>query len=123
MNEKTVIQILALALMAGLKSGARIASTAGVKKALIVGSIMAAITVADAAYNIYTTLLTPEQVSAFNAECSKLENHVVISHMDETKTSVLKLECQVNSGQPTVIIESTGLKALLLNNFNTVFAG
>lgn len=114
--------MLLLALMAGFQSGIKIVTTGGIKKALLVGGIVAVITVGDAAYNVYNSVISTEQANVFTQDCNKLENHVVIRHLDTTRTSLLKLECVINTGQETVIVEDTGLRAWLLANYNLLTA-
>ena len=111
-----------MALLAGLRSGAKVVSYAGLRKALLVCGIVTVITITDAVYNIYTSVITDDQAAAFKVDCLKLADHVVVTHTDETKTSILKLECLPNEGQPTEVVEESGLKAFLLSNFNSLIA-
>ena len=117
MNSK-IIQILLLALTAGLRSANAVIPTKGLHKGLLVGGIVAAVIAGDALYNANASTIDAAKVVTFTTDCAKQAGNKVIKTVDASKISVLKLECAKDVGQDDLVVQDTGIANWIISNAN-----
>ena len=114
-------QILLTALMAGFRSLKLTAVTGNWKKALIVATLVSAVTAGDAIYSAATSTIDSAKVESFTKDCEAVEGNKVIYTVDSSKISILKLECAKDVGQDDTVIQDTGLANWIVANASLIF--